>query len=422
LKDTIRQVIDNNKPINELSFYFTGHGFQHEDKFFLCPADFNNKRPHVTGLSNTELHTLLRPADAELVVKVIDACYSGVLLVKSGDVFLPPAKNGFKNLIQIASCLDSQTSLTGHPLSQFTERFRAAALEKLVGPIYYSDIINALRDEFLDDDTQTPHFVFQGTAREMFVDDATRLDRLRAKLFATIRDAAALRTLPSVTEEPASIRDILEKAEARFANKEIANALISRLFEKLTTKATESGPELFGDLFDAEFVEHPDFQETTTRAFIIRVLANEKRADNLVVVTQKPEYRANYLGSIAAGLSGLLGHPDHVASQYELNFNCDLQKAQLKITLTPKFVAFKRFVLVVSCAPSLEVCYVFEMLTEHPLRNWGVFDFEGTEIVRRWYKLKWNDPCDALVEKIFDTLQSAVQERVDAAAQALSET
>jgi hypothetical protein len=229
--------------------------------------------------------------------------------------------------------------------------------------------------------------------------------------------AAEVRSLPSVTEQPDSIRDILEKAEAKFAKKETAKALISRLFDKLTIKA--ASPDFVGELFDAEVVEHSNYQEMTTRAFIIRILRNEKRPDNFVTVTLKPEYRErpafSYLASLAAGVL-----PDDV-SHYELNLNCELEKAQLKITLTPKFVTLKRFVLVVSCAPSLEVCYVMEMLTQHLLRDWGVFDFEGTEVVRRWYKLKWTDPCDFLVDNIFDKLRSAVQESVDAAARALSQ-
>ena len=62
-----------------------------------------------------------------------------------------------------------------------------------------------------------------------------------------------------------------------------------------------------------------------------------------------------------------------------------------------------------------------EMLTQHLLRDWGAFDFEGTEVVQRWYTLKWNDPCDYVVTKIFDSLRSAVQESVDVAVQGLSE-
>ena len=69
-------------------------------------------------------------------------------MVKSDGFFLSTNKQGFKNLIQIASCLDSQNSLTGDPLSQFTEKFRAAALSKTEGTVYYTDIIDALRINF----------------------------------------------------------------------------------------------------------------------------------------------------------------------------------------------------------------------------------------------------------------------------------
>src|ERR1019366_10651278 len=103
------------------------------------------------GLSNSELHALLRSPEANLVVKVIDACSSGSLLVKSDGLFLPTNKQGFKNLIQIASCLDSQNPLAGDPLSPFTEKFRAAALRKTDGTVYYTDIIDTLRDDFLND-------------------------------------------------------------------------------------------------------------------------------------------------------------------------------------------------------------------------------------------------------------------------------
>ena len=46
-------------------------------------------------------------------------------------------KGAFKNILQIASCLDSQSSLTGDPLSLFTEKFRGAALRKTEGVVYY---------------------------------------------------------------------------------------------------------------------------------------------------------------------------------------------------------------------------------------------------------------------------------------------
>ena len=190
LKDRIRHAFDAHKPIGEVFLYFTGHGFLHEAEFFSCATDFDIKRPNETGLLNSDLHVLLRSLDADLVVKVIDACSSGTLLVKSDHSFFPTNKNGSKNLIQIASCLDSQNAMTGNPLSVFTDKFRAAALRKTECIVYYSDIIDTLRDEFIDSDSQTPHFVSQGTGREQFVETAKRFDELRAKLLPRVADTS----------------------------------------------------------------------------------------------------------------------------------------------------------------------------------------------------------------------------------------
>jgi hypothetical protein len=175
LKETLRAVIDNNSPINEIFFYYTGHGFQGDGEFYICPTDFSKDHPNETGLSTAETHMLLRSSEARIVVKVLDACFSGALLIKNDGSFLPIPKDGLSNIIQIASCLDSQTSLTGNPLSIFTQKFIEATLRKQDGIIYYSDITNNLRDEFLGNNSQTPHFISQGTGREQFVDDATKL-------------------------------------------------------------------------------------------------------------------------------------------------------------------------------------------------------------------------------------------------------
>jgi uncharacterized caspase-like protein len=182
LKSRIRNALDKGQPVNEVFFYYTGHGFQHEAEFFFCASNFDTKRPNETGISTTDLHTLLKLADAGLVVKVIDACNSGTLLVKADGGITAQNKNDFNNLIQISSCLDNQTSLTGHPLSLFTEALRAAALRKEDGIVYYTDIISTLRDDFLENHTQTPFFVSQYTGREQFVDDGRRLAKLRTTL------------------------------------------------------------------------------------------------------------------------------------------------------------------------------------------------------------------------------------------------
>jgi hypothetical protein len=215
--------------------------------------------------------------------------------------------------------------------------------------------------------------------------------------------------------------DILRRAEETLATKATAQGFIVRLTEKLKAKAHEIG---FIELFDTYVTTHSNFVEPTARSFIINVLRKEKRPDNFVEVSLKHKYRRqspfDVLAISLADAARAYGSED-IGDQYDLELNCKLEGVQLTITLTPKFVALRRFVLVVTCTPSLDNCYVFELLTEHLLRDWEEFDTNGTETVRRWYKMKWTDPCDALVDKIFEQMRQAVEKGVASAARALVE-
>ncbi len=272
-----------------------------------------------------------------------------------------------------------------------------------------------MRDEFIDNNHQTPHFASQGTGREQFVESAKRFDGLRAKLLTA--EPAPRGESIVVVEQQATVIQTLERAEKNFATKENASAFVSRLFGKLSERI--SSGEFFGDLFSAEVIEHSDFVEPTARSFLIRVLSGEKRPDNFVTAAIKPEARQRDPFNLSVlAMAKMFAEADDF-SNYELKLNCSLEKVQIKITLTPKFVTLKRFVLVVSCAPSLEICYVLELLTQHLRRDWGEFDSNGIEISRRWWKMNWEAPCDVLVDKISEKLRGAVQESVDAAAKAL---
>jgi hypothetical protein len=407
LKEYIRSIVDGSQPIAEIFLYYTGHGYQCDGEFYLCATDFNAKRPNDTGLSTAELHLLLRSADAKLVVMVFDACSSGTLLVKSDGSFFPVAKDGLNNLIRVASCLDSQSSLAGDPLSVFTEKFIEAALRKPNGVVYYSDITNALRDDFLSNNVQTPHFISQGTAREQFVDDAKRLDEYRKKFLTSL--------VTDHEDVPAQTAiQIIRAAEAIFGKQDTAQAFIDHLKDRLVSKINEAG---FGELFDVNSYSHSDYFEPTAQEFIIRVLSGENRPDNFVTCKLKDEHRKvpAFFRLAVGNLYG--GEPP---SHYELRRNCDLTNVQFTISLTPRYVALKRFILVVSCIPSLELCYVMEILTQHSRTDWDAFDTEGKELVRRWYKLKWTSNCDSLVDTITERLKDAVRESVDQIAKSIS--
>ena len=418
IKSRIRAAIDQHESPEELFFYFTGHGCQQETEFYYCATDFDSRRPNQTGLSSSELHTLLRLSNADVVVKVIDACNSGTLLIKAGGGFEVQQENEFKSLIQISSCLQSQNSLTGEPLSIFTEKFRSAALRKKVGIVYYTDIIYALRDEFLQNNDQIPFFVFQATAREEFVNDANSLDSLRAKLTAITELSLQPRsevqqTLP--TDD--GLRVLLEEAEKNVATPERVASLVSNIFDDLIENVSKK--EL-SNFFTLDIIEHSDFKELTAEAFIASVLLKESRPDEFVTATIKREERRNPFQLLSSAVMlGISGDAKRYRDSYILRLNCEMKRVQMKMTLIPKYHSLKQIVLVVTCAPSLGNCYVFEIGSQHSLKDFGEFDGKGDEVVRRWYRLKWDENTDGIVTKIASKIDEIIRGHLESTQQRL---
>ncbi len=419
LKNKMRAAIDKNQSTGELFFYFTGHGCQQED-FYYCATNFNPKRPNETGLSNSELHTLLRLANADVVVKVIDACNSGTSLIKADSEFISNEKHGFKNLIQISSCLESQNSLIGEPLSIFTEKFRDSALRKKEGTVYYTDIVNTLRDEFIQNNEQTPFFVSQGTGREHFVDDAKRLEALRAKLAEQTESSIEQESETQQTSQTApNLQTLLAETERNIATREKIISFVNTFFDDLLEKVSN---DEFSDFFDLNIVEHSDFEEETAKIFITTVLSKENRSDKFVTATIRKEYtgRREHRNSLES-IFDIFGDNRTYRNIYTLLLNCEMERVQLKITLTPKYHSLKQLVLVISCAPSLENCYVFEIGSQHNLEDFGKFCVEGDEVVRRWYKFDWSANTNNVVEKITSKLYDLVQEHLESTQQRLIE-
>lgn len=386
MRDAVRGALPAEETQNEVFFFFSGHGALIENEFYYCGTKFDSRRPNETGVSHYELQGLFRTASPTTLVVVIDACYSGTPLIKK-DVAPPPLlKDGFKNVFQFSSSMNDQTSMGGVPLSDYTRAFIEASIRKTEGAIYYTDLSNTLRDNFIQNNGQTPFFVYQGTGRETLVDDANMLTDFRARMKARL-DAFDARIHDNSTQsvpntdrgsneeplvEPPSTIQLLLAAEEKVGSPTQMKELIDSLFDGLKTKA--ASPE-FSEFFDTEIREHSSYFDPTSEEFIIRVLSREKRPDRLVTAEIKREKRkSNPWEAATAGIFAAINQ-DYLEN-FDLELNCSLERAQIKITLTPKFRTLQRLTLVVSCAPSLECCYVFELVTQHLRTDWDAYSPE----------------------------------------------
>jgi hypothetical protein len=105
---------------------------------------------------------------------------------------------------------------------------------------------------------------------------------------------------------------------------------------------------------------------------------------------------------------------------WDLDLNCTMARTQLRISFTPKFVNLQQIILVVSCAPSLDHCYIFEIATQHMLEDFSRYSITGPEASRRWWKLSWTKNPDGVAKQISDKLAETVQQQLESAEKRLS--
>ncbi|WP_165350026.1 caspase family protein [Mesorhizobium sp. M3A.F.Ca.ET.080.04.2.1] len=419
MKEALRDALSTPVSNGEVFFYFTGHGYHHTTDFFYCARDFDIDRPNETGLSNTDLHSLLRATDPGLVVKLIDACNSGTLLIKS-DAFWRDDKAAFKKLIQIASCLDNQNSLTGDPLSLFTQQFMNVLLKKNDGPIYYMDIIGSLRDLFINNNDQTPHFISQWTGRETFVDDASKLALVRTTLAPPALNPTKDDTSSEISSGDESLLAKLKAIESDYADRQKMEAYIAKLFSTLRGLFTNGSS--FGDCYTVEFSEFKNYTDDRDDEFIVRCLNKENRPDNFVSaeIIRTPIKKDYFSAIMASAFVGRIPGTEY-DEKFSLNLNCSLDSVQMQIVMTPLFRSIKKITLLVTCAPSLNNCYIFEGPRIHSLNDWNAYDSVGVELKRRWFERSWNSEPTEVAHLIFNQLKELVVGHIKAVVRSSTE-
>nr|WP_239032631.1 caspase family protein [Leisingera sp. MMG026] len=417
MREAVRNALSPNGQHDEVFFYFSGHGSYIGAELYLCGKTFDGHRPNETGVSHSDLSDLFRASGPEVFISVIDACFSGAPLIKGAPPVPLVTKDGFRNVLQFSSSLDNQTSLGGESLSAFTRAFLEASVRKTTGVVYYTDIKNALRDDFIGNEDQTPFFVNQGTGREVLVDDARRLVKFREILKSRWPNGEENINSEDESDEvdgdlagigAQTPAQLLHLAEQQMGSPEKASEFASKLFDGVLEKFDQCE---FSEFFEAVTAEHSDFEEPTAREFMIRVLSREDRHDNLVTAEAKRK-RKKKLPWETAMMGLMASFNDDWEEHFTLHLNCTLERAQLKLTLSPKFRSLQQLQLVLSCAPSLNQCYVFEVVTQHPYTDWEAYDIEGKEIVRRWYKMNWGDDLEFLATKICDALVKGISDHI----------
>ena len=229
--------------VEEIFFYFSGHGVHHNDEALLCCSDFDYKKPSTTSIGSSELDDLIRSVSPAVAVKVIDACQSGSPYIKDSGLGFEKAlsKSPLKSFICMASSRQDQSSFATMQESFFTSAWINAAIERSDGAVLYRDIQASLADEFVDTPEQTPFFVSQGSGLEIFgvVTEAMRAIS-KARSSSTVSSTAKASIIEILTEKIAekdkafvpqlSVINAVEASKAAILSGVISDSVVSAFY------------------------------------------------------------------------------------------------------------------------------------------------------------------------------------------------
>lgn len=162
----------NGEEIDELVFYFSGHGLTQGDQFYYALSDYDPKRVSTTCYSNTELDETIRALAPKLTVKMVDACQSGQQYIKEAIdfniVFDTQVKKSINQLYFLFSSASTQASFCDDSYSYFTKSIAQGIAQHGTPDVRYRDLVDFTTDAFADNLNQKPFFVTQGSNTEVF--------------------------------------------------------------------------------------------------------------------------------------------------------------------------------------------------------------------------------------------------------------
>jgi len=150
--------------IDEVLLYFSGHGSFENNEFYYVWGDYEKTRKRQTCLRNSEMDDYLRSLNANLTVKIIDACYSGVPYLKGEhgfEKFLNISKDAFQKCYFLFSSQNNESSSADSQMSFFTKSILNSLKFFDEGKgVRYRDIMNYVSDEFEKKRWTNPFFCY----------------------------------------------------------------------------------------------------------------------------------------------------------------------------------------------------------------------------------------------------------------------
>lgn len=299
----------NDKEIDELFFYFSGHGLFDGSDFHYILSDFDMLKIKSTSLENSELDIMMKSLKPKLTVKIVDACNSGVSYIKDPAALskhIDDSKLGFGKCYFMFSSEDAQFSFADSHLSFFTKAIGEAVAYSGESSIRYKDIIDYISDKFSRNENQSPVFINQASFTEVFIKNVT------AESKGVIEKALSIVSDTTTEAKNQPLKDLVIKDASRYFTEEKAMIIYESLPDAIIKQFKFRSDAK--ELFDVTVETHDSYEDVPKISLLAEWV--DKNNDDLFVKAKverrerqvrKPKSR---MSSMNLARLGLLGEDD----------------------------------------------------------------------------------------------------------------
>jgi len=265
------------KDIEQIFFYFSGHGYRDSNNFYFCFKDTNLELLKSTTITNDVIDSYLKRLNPKVAVKVVDACYSGENYIKEAEDSLI-RKNldkeySFDEVYFMYSSRGNETSEATNKYSKFTKLFFDAILkQKQSDRITYKAVIDYISDLSEKRLSHTPIFVTQGAYLAYLFNSLTA----PKEILSAIDLITPIVTGGTPLERTPSLIEMIKKESEMYCSEEEGIKKIKQIFNLIEKHKFSQ---------DIETLFTPDLSRSDI------VLFNAKDIGNWLVVNKdKDEY------------------------------------------------------------------------------------------------------------------------------------
>nr|WP_294893961.1 caspase family protein [uncultured Pedobacter sp.] len=370
IKEKFTDFIATNKSqkIDELFFYYTGHGEFNDNEFYYLLSDFNRDKKKQTSLQNEEVDNLFKTLKPTLVVKVIDACQSGKAYIKEAGAlskYFQKTTNSYIKCYFLNSSLKDQSSFQNDQVSDFTLSFIRAIKEHETKEIRYKDIMDFISDEFEENTQQTPFFVIQADYTEKFC-----LINENLKDYLTSLDLISSDN-QNGKQENLTLLDKIKNQASNYYGKEQTTALLLSIKEYINLYKPVD--DLI-DVFEEEICFLDNYDEVIQKNIIGKWLddnQNDFFAKSSHKRVRKDRY-TNPLGSLQSAwfIGGNAKDEDYEWTRNGFEIEVELPYKTIVITFNSQFPNVDSFTCRIVFFVSKSLIRFFYFTTNYETKNW----------------------------------------------------